>query len=168
MKSFSRRRGRALQNRIGVINLFFLLPTLTPPLSLPSTKWFKPLPSPSTPPLLPRKPDLLLLESLPRRFSTVLVSSLFLPSPSFHLSFFLAPFALPLTLFESFLGCDYTVCTYPAEFCEFGASLSRCKAWLEEEHPKLFQQYYSEGELVLLFLPFLFSLSLVLRAKLRS
>ncbi|KAL7410490.1 density-regulated protein DRP1 [Mrakia frigida] len=36
------------------------------------------------------------------------------------------------------------VCTYPAEFCEFGASLSRCKAWLEEEHPKLFQQYYSE------------------------
>lgn len=38
------------------------------------------------------------------------------------------------------------VCTYPPEYCEFGASLTRCKEWLKEEHPDLFDKYYSEGE----------------------
>ncbi|KAF8886934.1 translation initiation factor SUI1, partial [Infundibulicybe gibba] len=39
------------------------------------------------------------------------------------------------------------VCTFPVEYCEFGASLTRCKEWLQEEHPKLFDVYYSEGAL---------------------
>ncbi|KAJ7866969.1 translation initiation factor SUI1 [Mycena olivaceomarginata] len=39
------------------------------------------------------------------------------------------------------------VCTYPPEYCEFGASLTRCKEWLKEEHPDLFDKYYSEEAL---------------------
>ncbi|KAJ7281738.1 translation initiation factor SUI1 [Mycena rebaudengoi] len=39
------------------------------------------------------------------------------------------------------------VCTYPPEYCEFGASLTRCKDWLREEHPSLFDRYYSDGAL---------------------
>ncbi|KAF7369312.1 Translation machinery-associated protein 22 [Mycena venus] len=39
------------------------------------------------------------------------------------------------------------VCTYPPEYCEFGASLTRCKEWLKEEHSDLFDKYYSEEAL---------------------
>ncbi|KAJ7779076.1 translation initiation factor SUI1 [Mycena metata] len=39
------------------------------------------------------------------------------------------------------------VCTYPPEYCEFGASLTRCKDWLKEEHPDLFDKYYSDEAL---------------------
>ncbi|KAF8151826.1 translation initiation factor SUI1 [Mycena galopus ATCC 62051] len=39
------------------------------------------------------------------------------------------------------------VCTYPPEYCEFGASLTRCKEWLKEEHSNLFDKYYSEEAL---------------------
>ncbi|KAJ6564494.1 translation initiation factor SUI1 [Mycena capillaripes] len=39
------------------------------------------------------------------------------------------------------------VCTYPPEYCEFGASLTRCKEWLKEDHPDLFDKYYSEEAL---------------------
>ncbi|KAJ7208466.1 translation initiation factor SUI1 [Mycena rebaudengoi] len=39
------------------------------------------------------------------------------------------------------------VCTYPPEYCEFGASLTRCKDWLREEHPSLFDRYYSDEAL---------------------
>ncbi|KAF7377385.1 Translation machinery-associated protein 22 [Mycena sanguinolenta] len=39
------------------------------------------------------------------------------------------------------------VCTYPPEYCEFGASLTRCKEWLKEEHPDLFDKYYSDEAL---------------------
>ncbi|KAJ7100859.1 translation initiation factor SUI1 [Mycena belliarum] len=39
------------------------------------------------------------------------------------------------------------VCTYPPEYCEFGASLTKCKDWLKEEHPTLFDKYYSEEAL---------------------
>ncbi|KAJ7594478.1 density-regulated protein DRP1 [Mycena floridula] len=39
------------------------------------------------------------------------------------------------------------VCTFPPEYCEFGASLTRCKEWLQEQHPDLFNQYYSDEAL---------------------
>lgn len=44
-----------------------------------------------------------------------------------------------------FLNADRTVCTFPPEYCEFGSSLTRCKEWLQEEHPDLFNKYYSDG-----------------------
>ncbi|KAJ7209408.1 translation initiation factor SUI1 [Mycena rebaudengoi] len=40
-----------------------------------------------------------------------------------------------------------SVCTYPPEYCEFGASLTRCKEWLQEEHSALFIRYYSDEAL---------------------
>lgn len=43
------------------------------------------------------------------------------------------------------LNGDRTVCTFPPEYCEFGSSLTRCKEWLQEEHPDLFTKYYSDG-----------------------
>ncbi|KAF9257785.1 density-regulated protein DRP1 [Marasmius fiardii PR-910] len=39
------------------------------------------------------------------------------------------------------------VCTFPPEYCEFGSSLTRCKAWLQENHSSLFEKYYSEEAL---------------------
>ncbi|KAF7305031.1 Translation machinery-associated protein 22 [Mycena kentingensis (nom. inval.)] len=39
------------------------------------------------------------------------------------------------------------ICTYPPEYCEFGSSLTRCKEWLGENHPALFEQYYSDEAL---------------------
>ncbi|ESK89320.1 eukaryotic translation initiation factor 1-like protein [Moniliophthora roreri MCA 2997] len=39
------------------------------------------------------------------------------------------------------------VCTFPPEYCEFGSSLTRCKAWLQENHPSLYESYYSEEAL---------------------
>jgi len=40
---------------------------------------------------------------------------------------------------------DRAVCTLPPEYCEFGSHLTKCKAWLQEAHPELYEQYYSEG-----------------------
>ncbi|KAG9087726.1 Translation machinery-associated protein 22 [Ceratobasidium sp. UAMH 11750] len=40
-----------------------------------------------------------------------------------------------------------SVCSLPPEYCEFGSSLTKCKAWLQEEHPDLFDKYYSEDAL---------------------
>ncbi|RKP37658.1 translation initiation factor SUI1 [Dimargaris cristalligena] len=37
------------------------------------------------------------------------------------------------------------VCTFPPEYCEFGASLPRCQKWLEANHPDLFTALYSVG-----------------------
>lgn len=37
------------------------------------------------------------------------------------------------------------VCTWPAEYCEFNSKLSKCKAWLEDKHPSLYDKYYSDG-----------------------
>ncbi|KAJ8082700.1 Translation machinery-associated protein 22 [Marasmius tenuissimus] len=39
------------------------------------------------------------------------------------------------------------VCTFPPEYCEFGSSLKRCKTWLEENHPSMFEKYYSDEAL---------------------
>lgn len=38
------------------------------------------------------------------------------------------------------------VCSLPIEYCEFGSSLSKCKAWLEEQDPEAFARLYSDGE----------------------
>ncbi|GJJ16110.1 Translation machinery-associated protein 22 [Clathrus columnatus] len=40
------------------------------------------------------------------------------------------------------------VCSFPPEYCEFGSHLTKCKAWLQESHPDLFEKYYSETALI--------------------
>lgn len=32
------------------------------------------------------------------------------------------------------------VCSFPPEYCEFGASIKRCDEWLQANHPELFQK----------------------------
>lgn len=49
----------------------------------------------------------------------------------------------PSTHPVSVLYCK--VCTLPVEYCEFGSSISKCKAWLEEEDPEEFNRLYSAG-----------------------
>ncbi|KZT60761.1 density-regulated protein DRP1 [Calocera cornea HHB12733] len=44
------------------------------------------------------------------------------------------------------LYCE--VCTFPPEYCEFGSSVSKCKSWLAEEHPELYDKYWSDEALV--------------------
>jgi len=39
------------------------------------------------------------------------------------------------------------VCSFPLEYCEFGSSLTRCKEWLKDERPDLYDKYYSEEAL---------------------
>ncbi|KAL5523836.1 hypothetical protein ACEPAG_8009 [Sanghuangporus baumii] len=39
------------------------------------------------------------------------------------------------------------VCSYPPEYCEFGEHLTRCKEWLKENHPDMYDRYYSEEAL---------------------
>ena len=39
----------------------------------------------------------------------------------------------------------HVVCSYPPEYCEFGEHLTRCKEWLQEAHPNLYEKYYSDG-----------------------
>ncbi|KAJ8103730.1 translation initiation factor SUI1 [Lipomyces tetrasporus] len=39
------------------------------------------------------------------------------------------------------------VCTFPPEYCEFGGTLQKCKDWLKDEHPSVFEQLYSEDAL---------------------
>jgi len=39
-----------------------------------------------------------------------------------------------------------SVCTFPIEYCEFGSSITRCKEWLREVNPELFDGLYSDGE----------------------
>ncbi|KAL6307073.1 eukaryotic translation initiation factor 1-like protein [Sparassis latifolia] len=43
------------------------------------------------------------------------------------------------------LYCE--VCTFPVEYCEFGSRFTKCKEWLKNEHPDLFDKYYSEEAL---------------------
>ncbi|CCL99487.1 uncharacterized protein FIBRA_01505 [Fibroporia radiculosa] len=40
-----------------------------------------------------------------------------------------------------------TVCTFPVEYCEFGSHITKCKEWLQDQHPDLFDKYYSEEAL---------------------
>ncbi|KAK6456698.1 translation machinery-associated protein 22 [Scheffersomyces xylosifermentans] len=39
------------------------------------------------------------------------------------------------------------VCSYPPEYCEFGVSFKRCKEWLLEAHPDLYEKLYSDDAL---------------------
>ncbi|SHO77830.1 Similar to S.cerevisiae protein TMA22 (Protein of unknown function) [Malassezia sympodialis ATCC 42132] len=39
------------------------------------------------------------------------------------------------------------ICSFPYEYCEYGSSLSRCKANLEAKDPDLFRQLYSDEAL---------------------
>ncbi|KAK9449526.1 translation initiation factor SUI1 [Limtongia smithiae] len=36
------------------------------------------------------------------------------------------------------------VCSFPPEYCEFGGTLPKCKEWLLEEHPDLYEKLYSD------------------------
>ena len=38
-------------------------------------------------------------------------------------------------------------CTFPYEYCEYGSSLTKCKANLEAKNPELYAQLYSEAAL---------------------
>lgn len=38
------------------------------------------------------------------------------------------------------------VCTLPTEYCEFGPSVSKCKAWLEGKDKGEFERLWGEGE----------------------
>ncbi|KAJ1309267.1 hypothetical protein OPQ81_004930 [Rhizoctonia solani] len=40
-----------------------------------------------------------------------------------------------------------SICSFPPEYCEFGSSVTKCKAWLQETHADLFEKYYSEDAL---------------------
>lgn len=40
----------------------------------------------------------------------------------------------------------FTVCSYPPEYCSYGSRISKCKKWLADAHPDLFERYYSAGE----------------------
>lgn len=46
---------------------------------------------------------------------------------------------------KSVVYCE--VCSYPPEYCEFGLSFKKCKEWLKESHPELFEKLYSEDAL---------------------
>ncbi|KZF26699.1 RNA binding protein-like protein Tma22 [Xylona heveae TC161] len=37
------------------------------------------------------------------------------------------------------------VCSLPPEYCEFGGTVKKCKEWLEDAHPDLFERLYSES-----------------------
>lgn len=39
------------------------------------------------------------------------------------------------------------ICTFPYEYCEYGSSLTKCKANLEAKNPALYAQLYSEEAL---------------------
>ncbi|RXK37383.1 translation machinery-associated protein 22 [Tremella mesenterica] len=39
------------------------------------------------------------------------------------------------------------ICTLPTEYCEFGPSVSKCKAWLEKEDPAEYSRLWGEGSL---------------------
>jgi len=43
---------------------------------------------------------------------------------------------------RSVLYCQ--ICTFPPEYCEFGSSATRCKDWLKDKYPALYEKYYSE------------------------
>ncbi|KAI9838654.1 MAG: Translation machinery-associated protein 22 [Sarea resinae] len=38
------------------------------------------------------------------------------------------------------------VCTLPPEYCEFGGTVKKCKDWLENNHPDLYERLYSDGQ----------------------
>jgi len=39
------------------------------------------------------------------------------------------------------------VCSYPPEYCEFSTKASKCKQWLQDAHPELYSQFYSDSAL---------------------
>ncbi len=39
------------------------------------------------------------------------------------------------------------ICSLPVEYCEFGASLTKCKTWLEEADEAEYERLYSEDAL---------------------
>lgn len=44
---------------------------------------------------------------------------------------------------KEILYCPH--CTFPPEYCSFGSSASKCRAWLVSEHPDLAEVIYGSG-----------------------
>lgn len=44
---------------------------------------------------------------------------------------------------KTVLYCN--VCGFPPEYCEFGLSLEKCKAWLRDEHPDVFVRLFEQS-----------------------
>lgn len=40
------------------------------------------------------------------------------------------------------------ICSFPPEYCEYGASISKCKKWLQEHDSGLYERLYGPGPLV--------------------
>jgi density-regulated protein len=49
------------------------------------------------------------------------------------------------TYYRRWTAFHKLVCSFPPEYCEFGDRLTRCKEWLQEAHPNLYEKYYSDG-----------------------
>lgn len=46
----------------------------------------------------------------------------------------------PVLLKQAVSYCK--VCSFPPEYCEYGTSISKCKRWLSDQDPKLYQRLY--------------------------
>ncbi|KAJ3334359.1 Translation machinery-associated protein 22 [Blyttiomyces sp. JEL0837] len=55
-----------------------------------------------------------------------------------------APSVPPTRVVTDILYCG--VCTAPVEYCEFGPSAKRCRAWLKDKHPELYDRYWANVE----------------------
>jgi len=45
------------------------------------------------------------------------------------------------------------ICTLPTEYCEFGTSISKCRAWLEDEDKGEYDRLWGQGGFVSAILP---------------
>ncbi|CAG8447120.1 8623_t:CDS:2 [Ambispora leptoticha] len=46
----------------------------------------------------------------------------------------------PVSTAKQVIYCG--VCTLPPEYCEFGPTLDKCKKWLQEKHPELYERLH--------------------------
>ncbi|RIB18159.1 translation initiation factor SUI1 [Gigaspora rosea] len=53
--------------------------------------------------------------------------------------------ATPVSTAKQVIYCG--ICSLPPEYCEFGPTLDKCKKWLQEKHPEMFDKLYSEPEM---------------------
>ncbi|RIA95281.1 translation initiation factor SUI1 [Glomus cerebriforme] len=53
--------------------------------------------------------------------------------------------AVSVSIAKQVIYCG--VCSLPPEYCEYGATLNKCKEWLREKHSDLFDNLYSQTNL---------------------
>ncbi|KAI9202207.1 translation initiation factor SUI1 [Polychytrium aggregatum] len=49
----------------------------------------------------------------------------------------------PTRVIENIVYCQ--VCSLPPEYCEFSGSIDKCKAWLQSNHPDLYDKIWAES-----------------------